>query len=67
MVVHTCNPSIWRMRQQDHRFEASQGYTARPCSKICPHPKQTQYPEYKSKSSYVDWIKVKSAVKDKEN
>lgn len=47
MVANTCNPSIWKMRQQDHKFEASQGYTARPCLKICPHLKQTKHPEYK--------------------
>lgn len=53
-MVHTYSPSIWRMRQQGHRLEASQGYIAGPCLKICPHPKQTKHPGYKSKSSYAD-------------
>lgn len=54
MVVYTCNPSIWKMRQQGHKFEASQGYIARSCVKICPHLKQTKRPEYKGKNSYMD-------------
>lgn len=23
MVVHTCHPSTWRLRQEDHEFEVS--------------------------------------------
>jgi hypothetical protein len=26
MVVHTCHPNIGRLRQEDHKFEASLGY-----------------------------------------
>lgn len=54
------------MRQQDHEFEDSPGYIARPCLKICPHPKQTKHPEYESKSHYMDLLGVKSAVTDNE-
>jgi hypothetical protein len=31
MVVHTCNPSIWQAEGEDLKFEASLGYTVRPC------------------------------------
>jgi hypothetical protein len=30
MVGHTCNPSTWKQRWEDHEFEASLGYTVRP-------------------------------------
>jgi hypothetical protein len=30
VVVHTCNPSIGRLGQEDGEFEASLGYIARP-------------------------------------
>jgi hypothetical protein len=31
MVVHTCNPSTWRLRQEDGEFQASLGYRVKPC------------------------------------
>jgi hypothetical protein len=34
LVVYTCNPNyVGRLRQEDHKFEASLGNLARPCLK----------------------------------
>jgi calcineurin-like phosphoesterase len=30
MVVLTCNPSTWKLRQEDHGLEASLGHIIRP-------------------------------------
>jgi hypothetical protein len=33
VVVHICNPSIQRLRQEDWEFKASPGYIERSCLK----------------------------------
>jgi hypothetical protein len=33
MVVHVCNPILGKFRQEDCKFKASLGYTARTCLK----------------------------------
>jgi hypothetical protein len=33
MAMHVCIPLFKRLRQEDHKFQASLGYTARPCLK----------------------------------
>jgi hypothetical protein len=33
MVLHTCNPSTWRLRQEDLKFEGSLDYTVMPPQK----------------------------------
>jgi hypothetical protein len=33
VVMHACNPSTWKARQEDWNFEASLGYIVRPCLK----------------------------------
>jgi hypothetical protein len=31
MVVHTCNPTLGRLKQEGHKFEASLDYVLRLC------------------------------------
>jgi hypothetical protein len=33
MAAHTCNPSIWRLRQEDGKLKARLGYIVRCCFK----------------------------------
>jgi hypothetical protein len=33
VVVHTCNPALWRLKQEDREWQANLGYIARPCLK----------------------------------
>jgi hypothetical protein len=33
MVVRACNPSTWKLRQEDQKFKVSLGYIVRPCLK----------------------------------
>jgi hypothetical protein len=43
VVIHACNPSSQRLRQEDHEFEANLGYIVKSCLKITTttkkHPK----------------------------
>lgn len=44
MVVHFCNPSTWRHRQNCHKFKASLGYvlSSRPFSTTCENLSQNE-------------------------